>query len=239
MARNLEEEMDCLKAEVSEIKGMLQEFMKKGGDTGPSGRPAESPITSVGMGEGAGKAGCAGAAEGTAEGPKDCQELISSVRDGCPDKESFEKLNQLFAEAEAHGSTGKIFYYGVFGSGGRSSYWTKDGVDTDDLLRLMENHTAEKVLNCLGNSDRLNILLAILKKPMSVAGLVKECGLNTTGQVYHHMKPLLAADLIVEDSMSEGKGIYVVQPHKVQGIIMLLAGICDMVDETYTKGNWS
>ena len=30
----------------------------------------------------------------------------------------------------------------------------------------------------------------------------------------------------------------VVQPHKVQGIIMLLAGICDMVDETFTKGNW-
>ena len=48
------------------------------------------------------------------------------------------------------------------------------------------------------------------------------------------MKPLLAADLIVET----GKGIYVAQQHKVQGIIMLLAGIADMVDETYTKGCW-
>ena len=73
---------------------------------------------------------------------------------------------------------------------------------------------------------------------MSVAELVSECGLNSTGHAYHHMKPLLAADLIVEDQKNNNKGIYVVQPHKVQGIIMLLAGICDMVDETFTKGNW-
>lgn len=45
------------------------------------------------------------------------------------------------------------------------------------------------------------------------------------------MKPLLAADLIREDMP---KGTYVLQPHKVQGLLMLLAGICDMVDETYT-----
>ena len=50
------------------------------------------------------------------------------------------------------------------------------------------------------------------------------------------MKPLLAADIIAEDKNK--KGVYIVQPHKVQGIIMLLAGISDMVDETYTKGTW-
>ena len=32
--------------------------------------------------------------------------------------------------------------------------------------------------------------------------------------------------------------MYVCCPHKVQGIIMLLAGISDMVDETYTQGAW-
>ena len=50
------------------------------------------------------------------------------------------------------------------------------------------------------------------------------------------MKPLLAADIIVEDEQQ--KGVYVIQPHKIQGIIMLLAGISDMVDETYTQGTW-
>ena len=48
------------------------------------------------------------------------------------------------------------------------------------------------------------------------------------------MKPLLAADVIAEDAQQ--KGVYVIRPRKVQGIIMLLAGISDMVDETYTQG---
>ncbi len=133
-----------------------------------------------------------------------------------------------------NGQTGAITYLGVFSSSGRQSTWAKHCVNTDDLLELVANNVAGKVLSCLGNSDRLNILLALLKKPMSVADLVTECHLNSTGQAYHHMKPLLAADLIVEDT----KGIYVVQPYKVQGIIMLLAGISDMFDETYAKSNW-
>ena len=143
-------------------------------------------------------------------------------------------LDEIENAAGESGQTGAITYLGVFSSSGRQSTWAKHCVNTDDLLELVANNVAGKVLSCLGNSDRLNILLALLKKPMSVAELVTECHLNSTGQAYHHMKPLLAADLIVEDT----KGIYVVQPYKVQGIIMLLAGISDMFDETYAKSNW-
>lgn len=71
---------------------------------------------------------------------------------------------------------------------------------------------------------------------MTVAQLVEECGYHSTGQVYHHLKPLLAADLVAEDR--EKKGCYVVQPHRVQGIIMLLAGISDMYDPRHAKGTW-
>ena len=34
------------------------------------------------------------------------------------------------------------------------------------------------------------------------------------------------------------KGVYIIQSNKVQGIIMLLTGISDLVDETYTQGAW-
>ena len=118
----------------------------------------------------------------------------------------------------------------------RQSNWIRSGVLTDDLLALIESGIASKVLACIGNSNRLAILLEILRGPKTVASLVEKCGFGSTGQVYHHMKPLLAADIIVEDEHQ--KGAYVVQPHKVQGVIMLLAGISDMVDETYTKGTW-
>lgn len=143
-------------------------------------------------------------------------------------------LDELENTVGASGQTGAITYLGVFSSSGRQSTWVKHCINTDELLELIANNAAEKVLSCLGNSDRLNILLALLKKPMSVAELVTECHLNSTGQAYHHMKPLLAADLIKENT----KGIYIVQPYKVQGIIMLLAGISDMYDETYAQSNW-
>ena len=150
-----------------------------------------------------------------------------------------EHINACLDEMEnivgESGQTGSITYFGLFSSSGRQSTWVKNCVNTDDLLNLIANNVAQKVLSCLGNADRLNILLALLKKPMSVAELVTECNLNSTGQAYHHMKPLLAADLITEDA----RGIYVVQPYRVQGIIMLLAGICDMSDETYSKSNWN
>ena len=161
---------------------------------------------------------------------------VQQMKNMHPDSRLSEKMEELCTLTEERNTTGLITYLGVFASGNRQSNWIRNEVDTNDLLRLVEDNTATKVLNCLGNKDRLNILLAILKKPMSVAELVNVCSLNSTGQAYHHMKPLLAADLIAEDT--HNKGIYVVQSHKVQGIIMLLAGICDMTDETFTKGNW-
>jgi DNA gyrase subunit B len=109
-------------------------------------------------------------------------------------------------------------------------------VSADELLGLIENHSAEKVLACIGSGDRLNILLAILKNPMTVAQLVEQCGFGSTGQVYHHLKPLIAADLIGEDE--KNRGVYYVKGHRVQGILMLLCGISDMLDPKYTRGNW-
>ena len=147
-------------------------------------------------------------------------------------------LDRLENESGEKGNTGRITYMGVFSSGGRQSTWCKNSRNADNLLELIETGIAEKVLKCIGNNDRLNILLSILRKPMTVAELVTSGGYGSTGQVYHHLKPLITADLIADDKHSEAKGKYVVQPHKVQGIIMLLAGISDMVDETYTKGNW-
>jgi len=147
-------------------------------------------------------------------------------------------LDKLENTCGSNGDNGRITYLGVFASGNRQSTWIRNEVSTNDLLSLIENKTAEKVLACIGNNDRLNILLAILKKPMTVAQLVEECGYHSTGQVYHHLKPLISADLIAEDSKNEGKGYYVIQPHRVQGIIMLLAGISDMVDPQFTRGDW-
>ena len=153
-----------------------------------------------------------------------------------PDLRLSELMEELCDKANEDGDTGCVTYLGVYSSGGRQSNWIRNQVDADQLLELIESKAAARVLNCIGNNDRLNMLLALLRAPRTVAGLVEECGYNTTGQVYHHLKPLLAADLVKEDEHNRGN--YVVQPHRVQGIIMLLAGISDMLDTEYTQGNW-
>ncbi|HIZ56216.1 MAG TPA: hypothetical protein H9671_08455 [Firmicutes bacterium] len=152
------------------------------------------------------------------------------------------KLNSIMSSlcqlTDKENRTGSITYLGVFTSGGRQSNWIQNGINTDDLLSLIENKSAATVLQCIGNNDRLTLLLALLRTPMTVAAMVEKCGFNTTGQVYHHLKPLIAADLVFEVEQAE-RGVYAVKPHRVQGIIMLLAGISDLMDTKFSQGNWS
>lgn len=153
-----------------------------------------------------------------------------------PDSRLSWLMEDLCYQTEDSNVSGLVTYLGVYTSGGRQSNWIRNAVPADKLLSLIGSGVASKVLACIGNANRLAILLEILRGPKTVAMLVEKCGFGSTGQVYHHMKPLLAADVVVEDEQQ--KGVYVIQPHRVQGIIMLLAGISDMVDETYTQGAW-
>lgn len=146
-------------------------------------------------------------------------------------------MDELTEKTDEENRSGSVTYLGVFSSGGRQSNWIKNTISTDPLLSLIENRSADTVLQSIGSNDRLTILLALLRKPMSVASLVEQCEFNTSGQVYHHLKPLLAADLIFEVEQGE-RGVYAVKPHRVQGIIMLLAGIADLLNAEHSEGQW-
>ena len=169
---------------------------------------------------------------------KSTQNKVEIIKDMHPDFFMSGEMEEMCRKANEREVSGLVSYFGVFSSGGRQSNWISKDVDAENLLKLIENRAAERVLSCIGNNDRLNILLAILRKPSSVAEIVAECKLGSTGQAYHHMKPLLAVDLITEDTENAGKGIYIVRPEKVQGIIMLLAGIADMIDKNFTEDKW-
>ena len=67
--------------------------------------------------------------------------------------------------------------------------------------------------------------------------LVETLNFGSTGQVYHHLKPLIAADIVADDR-DGGKGKYAIVPHRVQGILMLLAGVSDLSDTQYSSGTF-
>lgn len=214
MERNYGLEIDTLRDEIKEIKLLLSEI-KNG--TAAVFDSAEAPKN--------------------AHTPKKVGHVEKMVNMH-PDPALMTILDRMENSCGENGNTGRITYLGVFASGERQSTWIRNDVNTDELLPLIENRTAEKVLSCIGNNDRLNIMLALLKKPMTVSQIIDALGYNSTGQVYHHLKPLIAADLIYEDVEYAGKGVYAVRPHRVQGIIMLLAAISDMVDPSYTRGSF-
>ncbi len=140
---------------------------------------------------------------------------------------------ELREKAETTGDTGAVTYLGVFASGGRQSNWVQHEVSTDALLGLIENDMVPKVLACISSPDRLRMLLVLLRCPHTVAQLVEACGFSSTGQAYHHLKPLLAADLVEEDAHE--RGVYSVRSHRVPGVMMVLAGVHDMLDTAYSS----
>ena len=209
MGRNYDEEIDALKMQMENLQSMVSSQCEGIRDMVLAMMPKKPSVKKL--------------------------ERVEVMQGMHPDSRLSEQMEELCYKTEEKGESGLITYLGVYNSGGRQSNWIRHQVSADDLLSLIENGMAGKVLACIGSQQRLGMLLEILRGPKTVADLVEKCGFGSTGQVYHHLKPLLAADIIAEDGK---KGVYVVQPHKVQGIIMLLAGISDMVDETYTKGTW-
>ena len=206
--RNYGDEIDALRKDINEIKQML-----KGGKTEEETSEDDHGDRQCGSGS---------------------NEKIENMS---YNKVLHSLMERIQGECEADGSTGRVVYTGCFASGGRESVWTGQ-YSNDNLLKLIEDRSAEKVLNCIGSGDKLNIMLALLRKPMTVAQIVSEGGFNSTGQVYHHLNALIAADLVLEDPNSN-KGTYIIAPYRVQGIIMLLSGISDMIEGDFgTEQSW-
>lgn len=107
-------------------------------------------------------------------------------------------------------------------------YWATTGRSINEILDSIKSVDAEKVLAGIGSRQKLDIIMALLRHPMTVSELVAKIGFNTTGQAYHHLNYLLAADIVKEDRYS--KGVYYVNSDCVKGIIMILSGIDELFD---------
>ena len=231
MERNYTAEIDQIKQELAEIKALLQHGATSCKTTASHQQHAKTSMEDTPY--------TIPLPDGPHMTPAELDAHIAKrIADIVPADVSAPELShllvQLVTDTLQRNTSGAVGYYGTYTNGGRQSIWVQQA-SNETLLALVENGAAAKVLACIGNNDRLTLLLTLLRTPMSVAQLVAH-GYSSTGQVYHLLKPLQAADLVVEDTHT--RGMYVVQPHRVQGIIMLLAGIQDMLDTKYTQGAW-
>jgi DNA-binding transcriptional ArsR family regulator len=68
-----------------------------------------------------------------------------------------------------------------------------------------------RVLAALASMPRLALYRAVLEHPATSGELMKAASLNTTGQLYHHLRELIGAGLIAQ----EGRDRYALVPERL------------------------
>lgn len=161
-------------------------------------------------------------------------ELTQLVRQALGERQSGDRMARNAAikatdAGEAKGDElGGIYYSGQVGGSEWRTVWSPQERRVGRLLET-DSDKAAKVLAALGHKQRLDILKSVLKEPLSGSELVERLNMGTTGQLYHHIKALLGADLLVQE---ERGGKYSLSERRALPLLLLLAAATDLIDTT-------
>lgn len=129
------------------------------------------------------------------------------------------------SKPSAETDLGAIFYSGQY-KGKNSFRWEPQQRNVSQLLAI-DGDKISKVLAALGNKQRLEILMAVMHEPLTGTEIVEQLNMGTTGQLYHHTKALLGADLLVQEDRG---GKYSLPAHRSLPLLLLLAAGSDLID---------
>ena len=131
------------------------------------------------------------------------------------DQERFWALSGLKARI---GSRSAVLFVGsVDLPGGRSYVW-QQAFDIG-RMRDLDLAPAAEALAALGHPLRLQLLRAVLTGVNNTAGLSEVEGVGTTGQLYHHLRQLVAAGWLT----AAGRGRYEVPAGRVIPLLVTIA----------------
>ncbi|MDF2716120.1 MAG: ArsR family transcriptional regulator [Paenibacillus sp.] len=125
------------------------------------------------------------------------------------------------------GAESVIYFSGSYRSGDSTVRFEPQQRHSDELLGLSRAKAA-KVLSALGHKQRLDLLLELWKEPLTGAELVERLNMGTTGQLYHHLKALTGADLLIQEERNGGR--YTIPAHRRFPIMLLLSAVSDLID---------
>ncbi|CAM3523005.1 ATP-binding protein [Marinicrinis lubricantis] len=119
-----------------------------------------------------------------------------------------------------------VFFSGQY-RGERHHYWREPQVRRSSDLSKMDSDKISRILSALGHKQRLDILKSVGAEPLTGAEIVDRLQMGTTGQLYHHLKALLGADLLVQE---ERGGKYMIPSHRVLPLMFLFAAASEILD---------
>ncbi|BBH22051.1 hypothetical protein Back11_33960 [Paenibacillus baekrokdamisoli] len=129
-------------------------------------------------------------------------------------------------QVETNENQGTIFYSGHLRNEKDHFLWEPQERNFSQLLNL-DSEKVAKILSALGHKQRLDILRAVLRGPLNGTELVDQLNMGTTGQLYHHIKALLGADLLTQE---ERGGKYRISKERTLPFLLLLAAVSDLMD---------
>ncbi|KQX44732.1 ATP-binding protein [Paenibacillus sp. Root444D2] len=160
----------------------------------------------------------------------DLQQLVSQiVNDSSPKisrNQIVDKSSVLIEMNNNELELGEVFYSGQYRGEKWRYRWEPQERRVSQLMDL-DGEKVAKVLAALGHKQRLDILRSVLKEPLSGSEIVERLNMGTTGQLYHHIKALLGADLLVQE---ERGGMYSLASHRALPLLLLLAATSDLLD---------
>ncbi|SFL49897.1 DNA gyrase subunit B [Paenibacillus sp. 1_12] len=121
---------------------------------------------------------------------------------------------------------GHIYYSGQYRNSAIKYKWKAQEQPISSLLN-QDGEKLAKIVSALGNKQRLDILRSVLQGPVTGTDLVERLHMGTTGQLYHHTKALIGADLLIQE---ERGGEYSLPAHRVLPVLLLLAAAADLAD---------
>jgi DNA-binding transcriptional ArsR family regulator len=124
----------------------------------------------------------------------------------------------------AKGMHGAIAYGGAVVLGERECLWVREHPlpDIDDI----EPSRLAQALAALGHPARLILVRALLKQAHTSQELQALLEVSSPGQLYHHLKELLAAGIVTQARRSH----YEVASRQVVPLLALLAAAFDLTD---------
>jgi DNA-binding transcriptional ArsR family regulator len=87
---------------------------------------------------------------------------------------------------------------------------------------------AHRVLSALANPTRLRIVGVLVAGAASTADLSERVEVGTTGQLFHHLKDLLAAGVVYQPQ----RGVYALRPQHVVPLLAVLSAAVDLSNVT-------
>lgn len=146
-----------------------------------------------------------------------------TVGPGELDSALLERLQQRSGPAfEGPTSSGSVVYAGAATVAGGTYLWQMER-PVPGLLAIDDDLIAH-TLAAISSPTRVRLLKAVLQGARDTSALQTALGGVSPGQLYHHLKELTAAGLVVQ----RGRGRYEVAPQTVVPVLAVLAAVYDL-----------